>query len=459
MESYFAPSTRFQDQDRPVREADEDDDDEEENFRRYYGDFPWNSISNSDSDSADEDEASGNEDTDHFAINDESLDEVEFTGGSAENILLHRGCTWMDFVLAARGKIVWINADAFFNFDSDVMQIMKYDRSPYNDFMTVFTAFDGTSESNGLVKVCASSVEHATVACDIMLQLLTTSEDPKIKLESSFANEEIDAHFPVTGPALSYFLVQSRNLLHLELSRFRLNADQCHAIDAIDASTNVDLELELSDCFPTEQGEIILVESIKQDRGPTKLRNCQIDTRHLADAIRGNDRVNFLAPYDENESLEARLEFYQALAENEGITNLRLDFDSITDESWTALWRSVSHHPKLERISLNIICRGCSDAQKTLRTQAIMDALRINTVLLRIALHHEEFDKVILKDAVYPRLQANRYRPRVAAIATEKGEWRRKLLGQALVSVASNPSLIWMFLSSNVNSLISSHIM
>jgi hypothetical protein len=415
MEKYFKPSTRFRDE--------------------YYDADEYNA------------------ETNYFAVNIERLDEVEFTGGSAEDILLHRGFTWIDFISAARGKIVWINEDAFFNLDSEMMHVF--------DFLTVFTAFDSTSESNGLVKVCASSLEHATIVGDILLRLLTTSEDPKIKLESGFANEEIDAHFPVTGPALSYFLAQSRNLLHLELARFRLNADHCRAIDAIDASTDVDFELELSNCLPTEQGEIILVESIKQNRGPTKLRNCQIDTRRLAGAIRGNNRVNHLAPCDENESLESRLEFYQALAENEGITRLSLGsesitdeswslgLDSITDESWTALWQSASCHPKLERISISLTYRAGSDARKTLRTQAIVDALRINTVLLRIDMNREEFDKAILKDDVYPRLEANRYRSRVAAIAKQKGEWRRKLLGQALVSVASNPSLTWMFVSGN----------
>jgi hypothetical protein len=209
--------------------------------------------------------------------------------------------------------------------------------------------------------------------------------------------------------------------------------------------------------LPTEQGEIILVESIKQNRGLTKLRNSQIDTHRLADAIRGNNRINHLAPSDENESLEARLALYQALTENEGITSLRLGFNLIADESWTALWRSISYHPKIEGISLRLICSDCSHGQKTLRTQAIVDVLRINTLLLRIYLNREEFDKVILKDDVYPRLKANRYRPRVAAIVKEKGEWRRKLLGLALVSVASNSSLIWMFLSSNADSLISYH--
>jgi hypothetical protein len=47
---------------------------------------------------------------------------------------------------------------------------------------------------------------------------------------------------------------------------------------------------------------------------------------------------------------------------------------------------------------------------------------------------------------------ANRYRPRVGAIAeVEGGLLRRKLLGRALGSISSNPSLIWMFLSGNTD--------
>jgi hypothetical protein len=51
-----------------------------------------------------------------------------------------------------------------------------------------------------------------------------------------------------------------------------------------------------------------------------------------------------------------------------------------------------------------------------------VDALRINTMLLRIELSNKKFDKVILKDDVYPRLKANRFRARVAAIAKQKGD-------------------------------------
>jgi hypothetical protein len=94
-----------------------------------------------------------------------------------------------------------------------------------------------------------------------------------------------------------------------------------------------------------------------------------------------------------------------------------------------------------------------TDAQKIVRMQAMVDALRVNTVLHTdtIKLNRHEFNEGIFDSTVYPLLMANRYRPRVGAISEEEGPLRRKLLGRALASISSNPSLIWMFLSGNAN--------
>jgi hypothetical protein len=81
----------------------------------------------------------------------------------------------------------------------------------------------------------------------------------------------------------------------------------------------------------------------------------------------------------------------------------------------------------------------------------MVDALRVNTVLHTIELNRDDFDEEILDSTVYPLLLANRYRPRVGAITEVEGPLRCMLLGRALGSVSSNPSLIWMFLSGNAN--------
>jgi hypothetical protein len=95
---------------------------------------------------------------------------------------------------------------------------------------------------------------------------------------------------------------------------------------------------------------------------------------------------------------------------------------------WIALWRSVARHPKLEEIWLpddGIRTRrardGDTDAHKTLRMQAMVDALRVNTVLLHaIELNRDNFDEEMLDNTVYPLLLANKYRPRVGAITEEE---------------------------------------
>jgi hypothetical protein len=51
-----------------------------------------------------------------------------------------------------------------------------------------------------------------------------------------------------------------------------------------------------------------------------------------------------------------------------------------------------------------------------------------------------------------PRLETNLFRPRVLAVKkTADRPFREKILGRALYSVRSNPNLLWMFLSQNVD--------
>jgi hypothetical protein len=261
--------------------------------------------------------------------------------------------------------------------------------------------------------------------------------------------------FPVLGLAFSHFLEQSRYLRAVSIvSLLRLGTCHCRAIDAL---ARTDLKIELVHCVPSDSGEEILLECIRQNRGPTNFFACQIDTRRLADALRGNSSVTTLA-LDEDCSVEEKLVLIQALAENVGLVTLDLHNWHISDETWITLWQSVARHPKHENIilpqenSIRTWTDGTSDAQKTLRMQAMVDALRIsNTVLHTIELNRDNFDKEILDSTVYPLLKANRYRPRVRAIAKQEGPWRRKLLGRALAAISSDPALISMFLMDNAN--------
>jgi hypothetical protein len=193
-----------------------------------------------------------------------------------------------------------------------------------------------TSQESKPLYVYASSEAHATVASDILFQFLTTCDSRKVNLESTTIRTD---RLPVSGLAFSHFLAQSRNLKVLRLRYFALDTCHCRAIDAL---ARTDLEIKLSFCKPTELGEEILLECIRQNRGPTRLSECRIDTRRLADALRGNNSATTLAPCGVY-SDEERLVLFQALAENEGLVTLDLSWVPMTDEMWIALWRSVAH--------------------------------------------------------------------------------------------------------------------
>jgi hypothetical protein len=421
MEDFFAPSTRLRD----LYHAREPDDEDEDN-------------------DGDEDDESSIDSSTEREMN--SLVELELvTGSSAEDILLYREFKWGDFYSWARGKIVWISPHVFFDLTGS-FDIMDFE-SDYRFFLAVGIVpnEEDTSEESKSLYLCASSTAHSTVASYILLQLLTTCESREVSLRAH-------CEFQIPGLAFSHFLVQSHNLRVLRLHNRRLDTCHCRAMDAL---TRTDLQIDLIDCQPTESGKIVLLESIRQNRGPTQLSRCRIDTRGLADALRGNSSVSSLSPHLRY-SDQDRLVLVQALAETEGLVTLHLDIVPITDTIWIALWRSVARHPTLEKIVLphrtDFTWKdGTTDAQQTLRMQAMVDALRINTVLHTVELNRDHFDQEILDSTVYPLLLANRYRPRVRAIAKKKGPGRRMLLGRALGSVSSDPSLIWMFLSGNAN--------
>jgi hypothetical protein len=251
MEDLFAPTTRFRDLYHALAEEREerDDDDDDDN-----GDDDDGFIFDRDADRE---------------MN--RLVELELITGSLADAFLYRGFNWSDFYSWAHGTIVWVSRDVFFNLTEIDMEFQTH----YRSFLTVYAVPNET----GLC-VCARSEAHATVASDILLQLLTTCESRKVVFGGGVSH-----CFPVTGLVFSHFLAHSLHLRVLTLGFLDLNACHCRALDAV---TRTDLRIEMSFCTPSELGEPILLECIQQNRGPTQLFKCRIDTRGLADTLRGN---------------------------------------------------------------------------------------------------------------------------------------------------------------------------
>jgi hypothetical protein len=96
-----------------------------------------------------------------------------------------------------------------------------------------------------------------------------------------------------------------------------------------------------------------------------------------------------------------------------------------------------------------------SGEQKTNRMRMLAEMVQQNTVLHTIHLPERERDEHIYTQEIHPYLEVNLYRPRVLAIKkTSERPFREKVLGRALHSVRSNPNLVWMLLSENVDAFV-----
>jgi hypothetical protein len=234
-----------------------------------------------------------------------------------------------------------------------------------------------------------------------------------------------------------------------------LDADQCLALATM---SRLDVELDMFDCSLADDAAGAFVECLHSDRGPIKLKQCDIDSQILANALTGDSRVTRLEPhFDEADDAEKAIVF-RALANNRGLGDLNLYGDFISDENWTILCHSLQAHPALTSLDLrNSDGTRMPDEQKALRTRLLADMMEHNTILQTVHLSEEECDQQIYTEAILPYLETNRYRPRVHAIKKTKDRpFREKVLGRAVYSVNWNPNLLWMLLSENVDAVVRS---
>jgi hypothetical protein len=227
-----------------------------------------------------------------------------------------------------------------------------------------------------------------------------------------------------------------------------------------------DVELDIRDCSLVDDAVDAFVECLHQsDRGPVKLHMCEIDSQILANALTGNSRVTRFKPDFDGTDDAGMAILFRALSNNRGLVELNLEDISISDHNWSTLCDSLQAHPTLTSLNLCATRPGnpgggrivLTDDQKTRRTRTIAEMVRDNTILQTITLSEEERDEQIYTGEIHPYLVTNLYRPRVLAVKKTKDRpFREKVLGRALYSVRSNPNLVWMLLSENVDAIVRS---
>jgi hypothetical protein len=300
----------------------------------------------------------------------------------------------------------------------------------------------------------------ATATCDFLVRVFATCEERALRIEGC----RHSVPTPLSGASLSLFFQESREVLRkVVLIDMTLSEDQCLALATM---SRLDVELEVRYCRLADDAAGAFVECLHQsDRGPVSLHMCEIDNQILANALTGDSRVTSFKPDFDGTDDAGMAILLRALANNRGLMHLILHGIPISDENWTILCESLHAHPTLTSLNLTGtrprspggVRITMSAEQKVHRTRVLAEMMQQNTVLQTIHLSEDERDEQIYTEEIRPYLVTNQYRPHVLAIKKTKDRpFREKLLGRAVHSVKSNPNLVWMLLSENVDAFVRS---
>jgi hypothetical protein len=381
--------------------------------------------------------------------------EVELLPNLTTENILAKGITWDVFQSFVHNKFVWMAPGTYI--------IASAHRA--NGLYPVAVELGVKDDTAGMrVRVrSGSAIRTAVATCKFLVRMLAISKQRDVYLQGSSR-----ALSPIDGPVLSHFFEHGReNPRVVTLRDMIFNEEH---IRVLAAPFQHKMRLALRDCrFPDgDTSKDTLLQWLQSGRGPTELFRCVIDSNVIAGALTGNSHLRRLLLCLEKASTAGAPELsliFRALAEDRGLTEFDAFWYSIDDENWTLLCQSLQRHPTLT--SLGLACTvpklptdkiEFSEERKTSRTLALADMLQTNTILHTISLFSGEYDERIYTESIEPRLETNMYRPRVLAVKKEADDrpFRQKVLGRALNCVKSNPNLVWMFLSGNVDAFVRS---
>jgi hypothetical protein len=234
-----------------------------------------------------------------------------------------------------------------------------------------------------------------------------------------------------SGPLLSQFLRESPSLQVLEFNRYYLREEHCRALATLE---RIDFEIILSNCvLDPKEAKDIFVEWARHNKVLTELNSCQMG-RSMLLSLSGKNSVKKLV-----------------------ITGTTGEADrKSSDETWSHLFRSLSTHPLIEVVSLIIPWTHLSATSKTARMHAIIQMLRLNTVVHTIMLANSFRREAVYQNSILPRLEMNRscFEVQRQAVTRADPSIRPPLLGRALHAVQYNPNLVFQLLSENVPAFV-----
>jgi hypothetical protein len=292
----------------------------------------------------------------------------------------------------------------------------------------------------------------STVEAGVFWRAVATSNSVKLRIE-----DFDDNRLPLpSGPLLSQFLRESLSLQCVNFHSFDFKEEHCLAFATLQRH---DIEITLNTCtFEPQDSEDTFIEWFRHNQVVTELVFCDMDRKFLS-ALSGNNSVQKLVIEKEFRAREMR-SLVQALPGNMGIEDLNLTIIGMSDKTWSLLFRSLSTHPRIKRLSLSkkrtTDHSSLSAESKSTWMKAILQMLYLNTVVCRIHLPDSFNDEAVYQNAILPRLEMNRTCFEVQRQAVKRADpaIRPQLLGRALHAVRYNSDLVFLFLSENVPAFI-----
>jgi hypothetical protein len=131
-----------------------------------------------------------------------------------------------------------------------------------------------------------------------------------------------------------------------------------------------------------------------------------------------------------------------------GIEDLAITDLTMSDETWSLLFRSLSTHPRINSLTIHIGFQSDSAESKRTWMSAILQMLQHNTVMHTIRFLGDFNDEAVYQNSIPPRLETNRSCFEVQRQAVKRADpsIRPQLLGRALHVVQHNPELVFLFL-------------
>jgi hypothetical protein len=390
--------------------------------------------------------------------------------------LLMAGWAWKDVLQVIDGRIVWIDDDTFLadrrsvgrmrstNTAADDEWTGLYEQSWFSIGVLRRELSVATVRYN--VGIYSVGIDKAKAVLSAFMPFLALGDDDMDEIfvdASDLAGTGVD--LPIQPVDLRSILEKQKGLRRFTLQRFSIQPDQCLSVfQHSSEDTTVCLEM----CQLQDGGNII-VSCLRDNQTPAKLSlrwtslddlafeafwdavraNTSLRTLHLVHCCKNSGQINALAA---------------ALADNQGLLELRLVSGGLDNAAFAALCRAVGTNATLEVLETRSCLapwQSLPQSRQTARYQQMVEMLQENTVLQEIRLDfqhgHDNNDGDQYLLAMKALLLRNRYwRKRFPALAAvHSSSTRLALVGRALYSVNPRPDELFMLLSGVLDYLLS----